>query len=54
MMRTKVLEAGQAVQCLYVELFDSMGVSVSAMRALAEFEGWEFLGKHHDLYLSEP
>ena len=53
-MRTEVLEEGQAVQCLYVGPYDSMGDTISAMQEFAESKGLEFAGKHHDVYLSDP
>lgn len=53
-MRTELLEEGQAVQCLYVGPYDSMGGAISTMRAFAESNGLKLAGKHHDVYLSDP
>ena len=53
-MRTEPLEEGQAVQCLYVGPYDSMGGAISTMQAFAESNGLELAGKHHDVYLSDP
>lgn len=53
-IRTELLEEGQAVQCLYVGPYDSMGESIAAMQAFAESNGLELAGKHHDVYLSDP
>lgn len=53
-IRTELLEEGQAVQCLYVGPYDSMGGAISTMQAFAESNGLELAGKHHDVYLSDP
>ncbi len=53
-VRTELLDEGQAVQCLYVGPYDSMGESIAAMQAFAESNGLELAGKHHDVYLSDP
>ena len=53
-MKTEVLEEGQAVQCLYVGPYDSMVGAISGMQAFAESKGLGFVGKHHDVYLSDP
>ena len=53
-MRTELLDEGQAVQCLYIGPYDSMGGAISTMRAFAESHGLELAGKHHDVYLSDP
>ncbi|MDE0621297.1 MAG: GyrI-like domain-containing protein [Bryobacterales bacterium] len=53
-MRTEQLEEGQAVQCLYVGPYNSMGGAISTMQAFAESNGLELAGKHHDVYLSDP
>ena len=53
-IRTEPLEEGQAVQCLYVGPYDSMGGAISTMQAFAESNGLELAGKHHDVYLSDP
>lgn len=53
-MRTELLEEGQAVQCLCVGPYDSMGGAISTMRAFAESNGLKLAGKHHDVYLSDP
>jgi len=53
-MGTEPLEEGQAVQCLYVGPYDSMGGTISTMQAFAESNGLELAGKHHDVYLSDP
>ena len=53
-MRTEPLEEGQAVQCLYLGPYDSMGGAISTMQAFAESNGLELTGKHHDVYLSDP
>ena len=53
-MRTEPLEEGQAVQCLYVGPYDSMGGAISKMQAFAESNGLQLAGRHHDVYLSDP
>ena len=53
-MRTEELEEGQAVQCLYVGPYESMGGAISTMHAFAKSNGLELAGKHHDVYLSDP
>ena len=53
-MRTELLDEGEAVQCLHVGPYDSMGEAISTMQAFAESNGLELAGKHHDVYLSDP
>jgi hypothetical protein len=53
-MRTELLDEGEAVQCLHVGPYDSMGGAISTMQSFAEANGLELAGKHHDVYLSDP
>lgn len=53
-IKTELLDEGQAVQCLHVGPYDSMGGAISTMQAFAESNGLELAGKHHDVYLSDP
>ena len=53
-IRTASLEEGRAVQVMYVGPCDSMGATIQTMRAFAESRGLKLVGKHHDIYLSDP
>ncbi len=53
-IRTASLEEGREVQVLYVGPYCGMGLTVKSMHAFAESEGLELVGKHHQIYLSDP
>ncbi len=53
-IRAEPLDEGQAVQCLHIGPYDSMGGAISTMQAFAESNGLKLAGKHHDVYLSDP
>ena len=53
-IRTASLEEGRAVQVMYVGPCDSMGATIQTMRRFAESRGLKLVGKHHDIYLSDP
>jgi hypothetical protein len=39
---------------LHVGPYDAEEETVAAMRAFAEAEGLSFVGRHHEIYLSDP
>lgn len=53
-LRLESLEEGRAAQLLYVGPYDEMGPSVAELSAFAAAEGYRPVGRHHDIYLSDP
>ena len=53
-IRLATLEEGRAVQALYVGPYDDMGPAVDQLRAFADSHGYRQVGRHHDIYLSDP
>ena len=48
------IEEGPCVQMLHVGSYDEEWRSLEAMHALAEQDGREVHGRHHEIYLSDP
>ena len=53
-LRLATLDEGRAVQALYVGPYDDMGPAVDQLRAFADSHGYRQVGRHHDIYLSDP
>ena len=57
LVREVVLESiseGQCVQMLHVGPYDQEKKTIALMKDVAEQNGVEFYGKHHEIYLSDP
>lgn len=48
------LEEGRCVQMLHVGPYDAEPVTIAEMTRFAESAGLHFVGKHHEIYLSDP
>lgn len=48
------LAEGPCVQMLHVGPYEKEGETVAVMKAFAEGKHFEFSGKHHEIYLSDP
>jgi hypothetical protein len=48
------LREGKCVQVLHVGPYTEEQATVESMCAFARSEGYEFAGKHHEIYLSDP
>jgi hypothetical protein len=53
-VRLETLDEGRCVQMLHMGPYDRTGDTVATMVALAEREGLEFHGRHHEIYISDP
>jgi hypothetical protein len=50
----ETLDEGKCVQMLHVGPYDQEGTTVALMNAIAEKQGFEYHGRHHEIYLSDP
>jgi hypothetical protein len=48
------LAEGKCVQMLHVGPYDREGESIALMLAYAKEQGFDFHGRHHEIYLSDP
>ena len=48
------LDEGRCVQVLHVGPYGSQGSTIQSLHAFAEAGGYEPIGKHHEIYLSDP
>lgn len=48
------IEEGRCVQMLHVGPYDREGETFAKMKAFAEGKGLQFLGPHHEIYISDP
>ena len=53
-VRLELLKEGRCVQMLHVGPYEDESRSIDAMRAVADRQGLEFSGPHHEIYLSDP
>ena len=53
-VRLETLKEGKCVQILHVGPYDQVCGAIEKMQALAEDNGVSFIGKHHEIYLSDP
>ena len=53
-LRLETLEEGRAVQALHVGPYGEARATVDSLHAYARSEGYELVGKHHEVYLSDP
>ena len=53
-VKLETISEGRCVQMLHVGPYDKEGETVEAMRAFAAEQGFEFDGRHHEIYLSDP
>jgi hypothetical protein len=53
-VRIEALTEGDCVQMLHVGPYDRESETLALMQAHAEANGWEFHGRHHEIYISDP
>jgi hypothetical protein len=53
-VRLEPLQEGTCVQMLHVGPYEKEGETVALMKAVAEREGFQLTGRHHEVYLSDP
>ena len=53
-VKLETISEGRCVQMLHVGPYDKEGETVEAMKAFAAEQGFEFDGRHHEIYLSDP
>ena len=53
-VRLATLEEGRAVQALHIGPYGEQGPTIDSLRVYAESKGYELVGKHHEIYLSDP
>ncbi len=53
-VKLEPLAEGTCVQMLHVGPYDREGETIALMKAFAEANGWQFHGRHHEIYLSDP
>jgi hypothetical protein len=53
-MRFEPYEEGSAVQILHIGSFATEGATLSRMHDYITANGYELVGKHHEIYLSNP
>ncbi len=53
-VRLESLTEGPCVQMLHVGPYDKEPETIAVMKAFAEGKHFEFSGKHHEIYLSDP
>ena len=53
-VRLESLTEGPCVQMLHVGPYDKEPETIAVMKAFAEKQQFEFSGRHHEVYLSDP
>lgn len=53
-LRLDTLEEGLAVQCLHVGPYSDEGPTIRALHESAVAQGYRLVGKHHEIYISDP
>ena len=53
-LRLSTLEEGRAVQVLHIGPYSEEGPTIASLHSYAESKGYELVGKHHEVYLSDP
>ena len=53
-LRLATLEEGRAVQVMHVGPYSEEAPTIAALHAFAESAGYRLVGKHHEIYLSDP
>ncbi len=53
-VRLETLTEGKCVQMLHVGPYDREPETIAVMKAFAEKKGFQFHGRHHEIYLSDP
>ena len=53
-VKLESIPEGKCVQMLHVGPYDQECVTIDAMRAFVEENGWVLHGRHHEIYLSDP
>ena len=53
-LRLATLEEGRAVQVMHVGPYSEEAPTIAAMHTFAESAGYKLVGKHHEIYLSDP
>jgi hypothetical protein len=48
------ISEGSCVQMLHTGPYDQVGRTIAIMKAFAEQKNFEFQGRHHEIYLSDP
>lgn len=54
LLRLATLEERRAVQVMHVGPYDEEGPAIAALHQFAESAGYRLVGKHHEVYLSDP
>lgn len=52
--RLEKFKEGMSVQLLHIGPYDQEQPNIAKMHALAKQEGYQLIGKHHELYFSDP
>jgi hypothetical protein len=52
-MRFETFNEGRAAQILYTGLYTDEGPTIEEIHRLIEEQGYERIGKHHEVYLSD-
>ena len=53
-LRLATLEEGRAVQVMHVGPYSEEAPTIAEMHTFAESAGYKLVGKHHEIYLSDP
>jgi hypothetical protein len=53
-LRLATLEEGRAVQVMHVGPYSEEEPTIAAMHTFTESAGYKLVGKHHEIYLSDP
>jgi len=53
-LRLEVLREGLCIQTLYVGAYADEGPMIAALHAFIADQGYRAVGKHHEIYLSDP
>jgi hypothetical protein len=53
-VRLEILKEGKSIQILHVGPYDKVAEAIEKMQVFAEENQAAFIGKHHEIYLSDP
>jgi hypothetical protein len=53
-VRLESLSEGKCVQVMHIGPYENEVEDLAAMAAYAEAEGYQYIGKHHEIYIGDP
>jgi hypothetical protein len=53
-VRLESLSEGRCVQIMHIGPYENEAEDLAAMAAYAEAEGYQYIGKHHEIYFGDP